>query len=142
MPLSECVQVSRTLKSRFPGTETILIAEDMEDIRELVAAVFEGSGYSVIRAGDGEDAVEQFRESNGEVDLVIMDVAMPKKNGIQAYREIRKLRPGMKVLFISGYPDSIISERELLASGAKYLAKPFSLTELMSGVREILDEAA
>jgi DNA-binding response OmpR family regulator len=142
MPFIECVQVSRTLKSRFPGTETILIAEDMEDIRELVAAVFEGSGYSVIRAGDGQDAVERFRENNGQVDLLIMDVAMPRKSGIQAYREIQELRPGVKVLFISGYPDSVISEQELLKSGVKYVPKPFSLTELMSGAREILDEAA
>jgi DNA-binding response OmpR family regulator len=142
MPFTECVQVSKTLKSRFPGTETILIAEDMEDIRELVAAVFEGSGYSVIKAGDGEDAVQRFREQEGEVDLVIMDIAMPRKNGIQAYREIRELRPGVKVLFTSGYPDMVIPEGELIDSGANYLPKPFSLTELMSEVREILDEAA
>ncbi len=121
------------------GTETILVAEDDEVVRLLVQAVLTESGYTVITAVDGEDAVAKFREHGEEIQLLLFDLVMPKKNGHEAYEEIRLMRPGIKVLFSSGYAPDVVRERVRLGSQLPVAHKPISPSALLRQVRAILD---
>jgi CheY-like chemotaxis protein len=122
------------------GAETILLAEDNDDARNVFREVLEGAGYRVITAVDGNDAVDAFKRHAGEVSMVILDVVMPRKNGSQVLDEIRALRPDVKYLFSSGYTADIIHVKGKLEPGLHFLAKPAIPNELLSKVREILDE--
>jgi hypothetical protein len=122
------------------GTETVLIAEDDEQVRALSKVMLTQSGYKVIEAVDGEDAVRKFMENKEKVQLLIFDVIMPKKNGKQAYEEILKLRPDIKALFISGYASEIISKHGIIEDDLYFISKPLSPSELLRKVREVLDQ--
>ena len=121
------------------GTETILVAEDDETLRNLTRSVLEEFGYRVLMAKDGEEAVRLFRETPDAVQLVLLDVIMPKKNGRAAYDEIRKTSPRVKALFVSGYSADILSKEGVLDAGVDMIAKPLSPMELVRKVREVLD---
>ncbi len=122
------------------GTETVLIAEDEEDVRKLTKIVLEGHGYTVIEAVDGEDAVNKFRENKDKIHLLLFDVIMPNKSGRDAYDAIKEMRPGIKALFMSGYSEDIVYKKDLLGKGLNLIAKPASPTELLKKVRELLDK--
>ena len=85
------------------GTETILLAEDDEVVREIAIEILEDFGYEVIVAVDGEDAVQKYLENRKRIQLLLFDLIMPKKTGKEAYDEIRKVEPDIKVIFTSGY---------------------------------------
>jgi PAS domain S-box-containing protein len=121
------------------GTETILLAEDDDGVRALVQIILADSGYRVIEARDGEDAVEKFRESGGAIDLLVLDVVMPKKNGKETLAEICALHPGTKAIFMSGYTADIIDKIGLVEAGLPLLNKPLLPNELLAKVREMLD---
>lgn len=121
------------------GTETILVAEDDAAVRALVQEVLAGFGYTVISAGDGQDAVEKFAAHSAEVRLVLMDIIMPGKNGKEACHEIRQLAPDVKVLYSSGYTLDIIQSRDVLDEGAELIMKPVQPLELLRKIRELLD---
>jgi polar amino acid transport system substrate-binding protein len=121
------------------GAETILIAEDDEDLRKLARIVLRKFGYTLIEAKDGEEAVEKFRQHRDAVDLVVLDVIMPKKNGKDAYEEIKKIRPGVKALFTSGYTADIMHQRGILEEGLHFVSKPIMPDVLLRKVREVLD---
>jgi PAS domain S-box-containing protein len=122
------------------GTETVLIAEDDESLRELAASVLKEFGYTVIEAKDGLDAVEKFNEHKDKVKLLIFDVIMPKMNGKEAYDEIRKLFPDIKVLFVSGYTSELVHKKGIIDSGLNFLPKPLLPNQLLKKARAILDE--
>ncbi len=121
------------------GTESILVAEDDEVIRTLTSSLLREFGYTVIVAKDGNDAVSVFRENRDRIGLLLLGVIMPRKNGKDAYEEIRTLRPGIKVLFISGYSADMISKEGILEKGLSFISKPVSPSELLRKVREALD---
>ena len=121
------------------GKETILLAEDHEGLRELVCETLTGLGYTVLPARDGEEAVELFRQQEGKVDLLVLDVVMPRMRGPETYQRIRALHAEIPVLFCTGYnPDS--TQVETL-SGHPVLQKPYPARELARSVRRLLDEA-
>lgn len=122
------------------GTETVLVAEDDASLRMLMKEVLEKFGYHVIEAIDGEDAVRKFKESKDKIQLLILDVIMPKKNGKQVYDEIMELRPDAKVIFASGYTANIIQKKGILEEGIDFILKPVSPQELLRKVREALDK--
>jgi len=122
------------------GIETILLAEDDSGVRNLTKKVLEESGYTVIEAVDGEDAVSKITEHKERIQLVILDVVMPKKNGKEVYEEIKKTAPGIRVLFTSGYTANTIQTREFLDKGLHFIPKPVSPKQLLQKVREVLDE--
>ena len=122
------------------GTETILLAEDDIEVRKLMRNVLEEFGYKIIEAEDGEDAVNKFAENRDSVQLLILDVVMPNKNGKEAYEDIKKLRADVRALFISGYTANIIHERGILEEGINFISKPVSPGELLKTVREVLDK--
>jgi PAS domain S-box-containing protein len=122
------------------GTETILLAEDDAGVRELVKSVLTGSGYRVIEAHDGEDALERFSQNRELIDLLVLDVVMPKKNGKEALLEICALKPDIKAIFISGYTADIIDKNGLIGSGLHLISKPLQPNQLLAKVRELLDQ--
>ncbi|HID11084.1 MAG TPA: response regulator [Candidatus Latescibacteria bacterium] len=121
------------------GTETVLVVEDEGAVRDALRMMLGGLGYRVLTASDGEEGLRVYRERRGEVDLVLLDMVMPKLDGRRLYREVRKLDPGAKVLVLSGYsPGEEV--QELLAEGAMgFVQKPVVLNELAQKVREALD---
>ncbi|MCL5976928.1 MAG: ATP-binding protein [Nitrospirae bacterium] len=121
------------------GTETVLVAEDNHEVRYIVKAVLEGGGYTVIEAFDGEDAVKKFIENKDRVQLLLLDVIMPKKNGKEAYDEIKSMRPGIKTVFMSGYTAEIIDRKGMMEAGAELVSKPISPNGLLRKIREVLD---
>ena len=125
---------------KFPGgTETILLAEDDEFVRNTTRLFLAGVGYRVIEAADGKDAVQQYLDHRDEIALVILDLIMPKLNGRDAYTKIREANPHIRVLFTSGYSLDVANLQELSAEGFDFIAKPMRPAELLSKVREVLD---
>lgn len=123
------------------GSETLLVVEDNEDVRETTVAILEEFGYRVIAASDGEEAIVQFMENRDAVSLAILDVVMPKMNGKEVSEALKKVRPDLRVLFTSGYAADVINRKVLREEGLYLLQKPVSATELLQKVRELLDRA-
>lgn len=121
------------------GDETILVAEDDPTVRNLVSEVLSIYGYDIIPAVDGLDAVDKFKVNQDRIGLILMDMIMPKKNGKEAYEEIQKIKPGIKVLFSSGYTADFIQSRGVSEEGIELLMKPVQPTELLKKVRHMLD---
>ena len=121
------------------GTETILVVEDDPVLRDLLEGILSDHGYRVLLAEDGQDAVAKFKETSLKVDLVLMDMVMPRLSGKDACDSIKKIDPRARVAFISGYPAEIIKTREALEEGTELIMKPVQPLELLSKVREILD---
>ncbi len=119
--------------------ETILIAEDDPEVREVLRISLEEYGYIAIEAENGEDAVKQYRDNMENVSLVLLDVIMPIKNGREALEEIKSLKPDTKVIFMSGYTDDIIMGKGLLTLDTEIIPKPISPDSLLRKVREVLD---
>jgi len=121
------------------GNEQILLAEDSSSLRKLMSSVLESYGYRVITAEDGEDAITKFMENRDRINLVILDMIMPKKSGKEVSEAIRKERPGTKIIFASGYTMETTRTREITESGFAFLHKPILPKDLLRKVREILD---
>lgn len=121
------------------GTETILLAEDDAEVRRLMKNILQEYGYTVIAAVDGEDAVIKFIEHKDQINLLLFDVVMPKKNGKEAYEEIRRMKQDVLVLFASGYTADIIHKKGLLEQGLNFISKPVTPNLLLAKIREILD---
>ncbi len=121
------------------GKETILIAEDNEGVRRYMREALQGHGYTITEAIDGEDAVRKFKE-NRDIHLIIIDSVMPKKNGREAYEEIHRIDPHVKVVFTSGYTKDIVLNKGIVEKEFDFIAKPLSLNKLLQKVREVLDK--
>jgi PAS domain S-box-containing protein len=139
-----------TVESRTParetqpvrgGRETILIAEDHEGVREMACATLESLGYRILQAHDGEEAVEIFSANQDSIALVILDVIMPRRGGREACAAITALKPGVPVIFATGYSSEIGALTEMLARGIIILQKPYSPAVLGRKIREVLDHA-
>jgi signal transduction histidine kinase len=121
------------------GTETILLAEDHEGLRESAQEMLQALGYRTIVASDGREALELFKTNSERIDLIIMDVVMPLLNGPEAFLEMSALRPGISVIFTTGYTSEAASLISLVEKGAAILQKPYSLTSLSQMVRGALE---
>jgi two-component system cell cycle sensor histidine kinase/response regulator CckA len=122
------------------GSETLLLAEDEPVVRELTKSVLEEFGYTVMEAKDGVDAIEKFEANRDGIQLLILDVIMPRKDGKQVYNQIKKMRPDMKALFISGYTGDFLSRRGMLEENLNFISKPLTQNMLLRKVREVLDK--
>ncbi len=131
----------RTTANAVPGGhETILLAEDEETLRRLVKDVLESFGYTVLDAGTGDEAMDIVARHKDRIDLMILDVVMPGRNGREVYEEARTLRPGLKAVFCSGYTDDVLLQRGVLRGECHLLTKPVSPEDLLRTVRQVLDE--
>ncbi|MBI2472108.1 MAG: PAS domain S-box protein [Planctomycetes bacterium] len=140
LPLVETMSgEERTSVALSLGSEgTILVAEDDDDVRELVKKVFEGSGCTVVEAEDGEDAIVKFMDNKDAIQFLLFDVIMPKKNGKEAYDVIKKQKPDIKALFMSGYSEEVLRKKTLFDEGLDFIFKPVAPLELLKKVRDAL----
>jgi len=123
------------------GTETILVVEDAEPLRALTRDFLTASGYTVLEAANGEDAIRLARAHQGEIDLLLTDVVMPKMGGKPLVDQILQFRPKTRVLFMSGYPNDGILQAGILTEKVPLLEKPFTREILTKRVRQMLDES-
>ena len=134
--------IRRTVEPVQGGTETILFAEDNADIRKLATDVLRASGYTVIEAEDGQDAVEKFAMHRDRIALLILDVVMPRKNGKEAYDEVIRMKQDIRALFMSGYTGDVVLDKGVREDAFDYVSKPLSPNDLLRKVREMLDKQA
>jgi len=129
--------VSRT---PAPGTETVLLVEDEDSVRNLASRVLRNDGYTVLAAADGEQALHICHTHDGPLDLLLTDVVLSHQmNGLQVAEAVAALRPGIRVVFTSGYPAGDISQSGIAVCNSGVLQKPFTTSDLLSHVRAALD---
>ena len=120
------------------GFETVLLVEDDEPLRKLTTSVLERNGYTVLQASGGKQAIEVARAYSGPIDLLITDVVMRGLNGSELAAVLKAFRPDLKLLFISGYPNELISHHGAFESGVALVEKPFTTSSLLTKVRIVL----
>jgi len=120
------------------GTETVLLAEDEQDVREVAREFLESAGYNVLEAASGDAALEISAAHGGTIDLLITDMVMPGMSGQELARKMRGLREGIRVIYMSGYSEHAAGEAAKCDSAAVVLTKPFSRSLLLRTVRDIL----
>lgn len=121
------------------GEETVLLAEDNEPVRILVRNILSEYGYTVLESADGEGALETFKTYNEPIHLLLLDVILPKINGRTVYDEIRKTKPDIKVLFMSGYTSDVVRKHGISETYSNFLQKPIMPHTLLAKVRHVLD---
>jgi CheY-like chemotaxis protein len=126
---------------RSEGTETLLLVEDEDTIRRVMRESLELLGYLVLEAKDGSHAITHCERRGQPIDLLITDVVMPLMSGPELVQRISTVRPGLRVLFVSGYADHALVHRGLRTAGSAFLQKPFTPERLARKVRELLDES-
>jgi CheY-like chemotaxis protein len=117
----------------------VLIVEDAEAIRALTRKVLMGQGYQVMEAGDGIAALRLVQAHEGPLDLVLTDVVMPGMGGRELAQHLTTLRPGVRLLYMSGYTADTMVHRGVLEDGVPFLPKPFTPEDLARKVRDALD---
>jgi two-component system cell cycle sensor histidine kinase/response regulator CckA len=122
-----------------PGTETILLVEDEDAVRRLARRALEMSGYRILEASHGGEALRVCGEHGGTIDLLLTDVVMPLMSGAELAEQLKPLRPDMRVLFMSGYTEDALGKHGVLAPETAFLYKPFTPDSLRRTVRETLD---
>ncbi|HTR82089.1 MAG TPA: response regulator [Bacteroidota bacterium] len=134
-------ELKKDLSGEGPGgTETILLVEDEDVLKELALASMEGKGYHVLTASDGEQAVEIYRSHKKEIDLVVCDLGLPKIDGHEVLKQLLKINPSVKFILTSGYvePDQ---KKTIFETGAKdFIQKPFVPNEMLNTIRNVLGE--
>lgn len=121
------------------GSGTVLVVEDDEQLRRLTHRALATQGYTVLEADRGSTALDIARRHKGAIDLLLTDVIMPDTNGRKLAETLRPARPGLRVLYMSGYPDGAIANHGMLEPGVAYLAKPFTTEAVVRKVREVLE---
>jgi CheY-like chemotaxis protein len=121
------------------GNETILLVEDEDHLRAVVARRLQAAGYTVLVAANGPEALQLAEAHRGSLELVVSDVVMPRMSGREMAERLTALRPGFKLLYMSGYVDDAIVRHGVLEPGVNFLGKPFSADALTRKVREVLD---
>ncbi|RME70023.1 MAG: response regulator, partial [Chloroflexi bacterium] len=121
------------------GHETILLVEDNPEVRELVEHILRSQGYNLLQAEDGLNALLLARDYTGPIDLVITDVVMPNMSGPVMVSQLKQLKPGLKVLYMSGYTGNVLARHNVLEADTQFIGKPFSPVELTQKIRQVLD---
>jgi hypothetical protein len=121
------------------GTETILVVDDEEGQREVAQRILTRNGYTVLTASSGAQAIELAESHVGPIDLILTDVIMPAMQGPTVAHEVRKLRPDIPVLFMSGHAQPVLETESLLGTEFPLMEKPFDEAKLVQNVREVLE---
>jgi two-component system cell cycle sensor histidine kinase/response regulator CckA len=141
--LAAADQVKRAVSADLTGEGTILLVEDEEGLRSLNARGLTSRGYTVLEAGNGVEAIDVLEKSGKPVDLVVSDVVMPEMDGPTLARELRNRKPGLKIIFVSGYAEDAFQKHlpESEKGQFAFLPKPFTLKQLVAVVKETLSAA-
>ena len=133
------VEEPEEVAESLQGSETILLVEDEKMVRDIALKILRNYGYTVLCAGDGEEALHICRHHQEPVQLMLTDVVMPGMSGRELAKRLEELHPEMKVLFMSGYTDNAIVHNGLLDKGIAFIPKPFTPVDLARKVREVLN---
>ena len=123
------------------GSETILLAEDSDPLREMAREYLEGLGYTVLESASGKDALQRAKDFNGTIHLLLTDVVMPEMSGPELAKQLTLHRPGVRVIFTSGYTDDAIARQGILDSTIAFLQKPYRTRALAKKIRDVLRNA-
>ena len=147
LPLAE-ETVSESQESEFPGnsvlqhgTESILVVDDEDPVRNVLSVSLLHLGYRVDVASSGKEAIEKFVERNGDYDLVLLDMLMPGYSGDEVFLKFKEIDPDVKVLAISGFTSESSIQRIMDNGGMGFIQKPFTIEELSTRVRQCFDKA-
>jgi CheY-like chemotaxis protein len=142
-PVAAAAPLEPAIVSEVPParTETILLVEDALRVRAVVREILEMSGYHVLEARHGAEAIEISERHRGPIHLMVTDVVMPHMSGGELAQRLQPVRPDMRVLYMSGYTDDAIVRHGVLGAGMAFLSKPFTPDALALKVREVLDSA-
>ncbi|HLY61599.1 MAG TPA: response regulator [Terriglobia bacterium] len=133
------VKHPETIKPTTRGTETILLVEDDESLRQLLCTILEDSGYNVLLAARGEDALLLFEQNKDSIDLILTDIIMPGMSGRELAAHIAAKCPEVKLLFMSGYTDRSVAQHNILDPDTPFLQKPFKAKSVLEKIRQLLD---
>ena len=134
------IRVQNTPASSWRGSGTVLIVDDEESVRTVAGQMLEAIGFEVLQASDGREGVEMFSENCDRISAVLLDMTMPRMNGEEAFRELRRLRGDIKVILISGYNEQEATHHFAGRGLAGFLQKPFKLEDLKTKVRAVFGE--
>jgi DNA-binding response OmpR family regulator len=144
-PSSEMISesISIVVDTDLPrGHGTILLVEDETFLREVTCEILEATGYRVLKTRNAVEAISAFRQYKAIVRLLLTDVVLPGQNGRDLANDLRSIRPDLRIIFISGYPENVVTRHGIQEDGMFYLPKPFSLQSLTRRVRQVLDQEA
>jgi CheY-like chemotaxis protein len=130
--------VTPASQSAAGGSETVLLVEDEESVRQLVRETLEAKGYRVLEADHGAAALQIASDHNGPIDMLITDVVMPGMSGRELSEQLLASDPDIKILYLSGYTEDAVVHQGVLEPGTSFLQKPFTLQALARKVREVL----
>jgi PAS domain S-box-containing protein len=139
-PALETSKASVYLPDKKQGLETILLAEDEPDLRELLSNLLRMNGYRVLAAKDGESAIVIAKSHNGPIELLLTDIVMPKMNGVEAAQKIRSLRPDVRIIYMTGYAEEAFLLTKTVDEDV-LLEKPIAPAILFDKIRELLDQS-
>jgi PAS domain S-box-containing protein len=138
--LSEAaVKAELPARPAWGGSETVLVAEDEDLVRDLIRSILSTNGYKVLEARDGKEAIDISNLYDEQIHLLLTDVIMPRLSGKELAKHLAEERPGIKVLYMSGYTENAIVHHGVLAPGMEFLPKPFRPDALVMKIREVLD---
>ncbi len=141
LPVSKKKYQQRLSKEIIPtsGHEVILVVEDEEPLRTMISEALDSFGYEVLLAADGLEGLEKFKANRQRVDLVFLDMVMPRMGGFELFQKLKALDPAVRVLLTTGYSDSQKAQEVLSAGALGLINKPYQIPELLAKLREIFD---
>jgi two-component system, cell cycle sensor histidine kinase and response regulator CckA len=147
LPCSQAVsehrfEPAKAISSPFAGTETVLLVEDEDMVRDMAGAFLRRSGYTVLEAVDGENALDIISKTTSPIDLIVTDIVMPRMGGHELIARVRETIDHPKVLFMSGYTETAIIRESVLLPGTGFIQKPFTLESFLQKVCDILSRNA
>jgi DNA-binding response OmpR family regulator len=122
------------------GHGTILLVEDEAFLREVTCEILESTGYRVLKTRNATEATNAFRQYKAIVKLLLTDVVLPGQNGRDLAHDLRSICPSLRIIFVSGYPENVVTKHGIHEAGMFYLPKPFSLQSLTRKVRQVLEQ--
>jgi CheY-like chemotaxis protein len=123
----------------WSGTGTVLVVDDEDSVRSIAKQILEEFGFAVLTACDGDEGVDFFKENSEDIAAVLLDMTMPH-DGVTAYEEMHRLRPGAKILLMSGYSEQEATDRFGNKGPIGFIQKPFRIKDLIGKVREVLEQ--
>lgn len=126
-------------KTDLAGSETILIVEDNNEALTMAKDLLENQGYEILTAGNGEEALSKIKGYDGHLDLLLTDVVLPEINGKQLYQELVEKFPDLKLIYMSGYTDQVISQHGIIDQDINFIPKPYTIKKLIHEVRRVLN---
>jgi DNA-binding NtrC family response regulator len=140
-PIVEVEEKEKDISGLSLGNETILLVEDEEEVRKLIARILRKQGYKVLEASQGKEVFSLCEEQEGPIHLMVTDVVMPEMTGVELAEHIKQVYPEMKVLYMSGYSsDRVAIDREKMEKRIEFIQKPLTVYRLARKIREVLEK--